>query len=143
MSHAAENSMHSKNQKTPAQRRASGVGSGRLVRRLKRIVTEDGKFAYGSATRCLDVVEHVFAAHRRMADRLQVCCQKHDFDTLLGKGTAGLPVDEIVVEALEKFLRFPPPVDNEFVAPGCERFAAPNNPVSHGPEREARRDVAL
>ena len=90
-----------------------------------KIVTEDGKFAYGTATRCLDVVEHVFHAHRRMCCTLQTCCQKHDFDTLLGKGTAGLPVDEIVVEALEKFLRFPPPVDNEFVAPGCEKFATP------------------
>lgn len=109
----------SKNKKSSARRTAKGVGSGRLVRRLKRIVTEDGKFAYGSATRCLDVVEHVFASHRRMCNTLQACVQKHNL------GLGGEPVDEIVVAALEKFLRFPPPVDNEFVAPGCEKFATP------------------
>lgn len=134
MSHGTEDqSMATKTQKTRAQRHVSAVGSGRLVRRLQRIVTENGRFPYGSVTRCLDVVEHVFAAHRRMSNTLQVCCQKHDFDTLLNKGTAGLPVDEIVVEALEKFLRFPPPVDNEFVAPGCEKFGTPNT------KDEARR----
>jgi hypothetical protein len=111
---------HSKNKKSSARRTAKGVGSGRLVRRLKRIVTENGKFPYGSTTRCLDVVEHVFAAHRRMANNLQVCVQKHNL------GLGGEPVDEIVIAALEKFMRFPPPVDNEFVAPGCERFASPN-----------------
>lgn len=111
--------MHSKTKKTHDQRPVRAVGSGRLVRRLKRIVTENGKFQYGSATRCLDVVEHVFAAHRRMCDNLQGCVQKHNL------GLGGEPVDEIVVAALEKFLRFPPPVDNEFVAPGCEKFATP------------------
>lgn len=111
--------MPSKTKQTRDQRPARGVGSGRLVRRLKRIVTEDGKFAYGSATRCLDVVEHVFASHRRMCNTLQACVQKHSL------GLGGEPVDEIVVAALEKFMRFPPPVDNEFVAPGCEKFAAP------------------
>lgn len=116
MSHAAQITPEMKTKKRnrkPASRR---VGSGPLVRRLKRIVTENGKFPYGSATRCLDVVEHVFAAHRRMADNLQACVQKHNL------GLGGEPVDEIVVAALEKFMRFPPPVDNEFVAPGCERF---------------------
>ena len=111
--------MHSKTKKTHDQRPVRAVGSGRLVRRLKRIVTENGKFPYGSATRCLDVVEHVFGAHRRMCDNLQGCVQKHSL------GLGGEPVDEIVVAALEKFMRFPPPVDNEFVAPGCEKFATP------------------
>lgn len=85
-----------------------------------KIVTEDGKFAYGTPSRVLDVVEHVFAAHRRMSDNLQVCVQKHNL------GLGGEPVDEIVVAALEKFMRFPPPVDNEFVAPGCQLFGSPN-----------------
>lgn len=104
----------------PAGRTAS-LRSGTLVRRLMKLVTEDGKFAYGTPTRCLDVVEHVFASHRRMCDNLQTCVQKHNL------GSAGAPVDEIVVAALEKYLRFPPPVDNEFVAPGCELFASPNH----------------
>lgn len=108
-----------KTQKSTASRTDKAVVCNRLVRRLKRIVTENGKFPYGSATRCLDVVEHVFAAHRRMCDNLQGCVQKHNL------GLGGEPVDEIVVAALEKFLRFPPPVDNEFVAPGCEKFAPP------------------
>jgi hypothetical protein len=89
-----------------------------LIRRLMKLVTEDGKFAYATPTRCLDVVEHVFASHRRMSDNLQTCVQKHNL------GSAGEPVDEIVVAALEKYLRFPPPVDNEFVAAGCEPFAS-------------------
>lgn len=71
------------------------VGSGALLGRLKRIVTENGKFAYGTPARCLDVVEHVFAAHRRMCDNLQTCVQKHEL------GLGGEPVDEIVVAALE------------------------------------------
>lgn len=105
--------------KSTASRTDKAVVCNRLVRRLMKIVTEDGKFAYGTPTRCLDVVEHVFAAHRRMCDNLQTCVQKHSL------GLGGEPVDEIVVAALEKFMRFPPPVDNEFVAPGCEKFATP------------------
>lgn len=88
----------SKNKKSPARRTAKGVGSGRLVRRLKRIVTEGGKFPYGSATRCLDVVEHVFGAHRRMCDNLQTCVQKHKL------GLGGEPVDEIVCAKVEELL---------------------------------------
>jgi len=105
----------------PKNRPSKRVGSGTLVRRLERIVTENGKFPYRTTTRQLDVVEHVFASYRRMCDNLQTCVQKHNL------GDAGTPVDEIVVAALEKYLRFPPPVDNEFVAPGCELFASPNN----------------
>lgn len=106
--------------------------SGRLVRRLMKLVTEDGKFAYGTPTRCLDVVEHVFAAHRRMCDNLQTLVQKHNL------GDAGMPVDEIVCAELAKYMRFPPPVDNAFVAPGCEKFGkakkrAPND--AHQPTR--------
>ena len=88
----------SKNKKSSARRTAKGVGSGRLVRRLKRIVTEDGKFAYGTLTRCLDVVEHVFGAHRRMCDNLQTCVQKHEI------GEGGMPVDEIVTAKLDELL---------------------------------------
>lgn len=111
--------MHSKTKKTHDQRPVRAVGSGRLVRRLMKIVTEDGKFAYGTPTRCLDVVEHVFGAHRRMCDNLQTLVQKHNL------GEAGMPVDEIVCAALAKYLSFPPPVDNTFVAPGCEKFGTP------------------
>lgn len=99
--------MHSKTKKTPAQRRASGVGSGRLVRRLKRIVTEGGKFAYGTPSRCLDVVEHVFDSHRRMCSNLQTLVQKHNL------GDAGMPVDEIVCAELASRL-------NESPAPMAE-----------------------
>ncbi len=104
----------------PKNRPSKRVGSGTLVRRLERIVTENGKFPYRTTTRQLDVVEHVFASYRRMCDTLQTCVQKHSL------GLGGDHVDEIVVAALEKYMRFPPPVDNEFVAPGCERFASPN-----------------
>lgn len=89
-----------------------------IIKRLLKIVSEDGKFAYGTPTRCLDVVEHVFASHRRMCNRLQEVVQKHNL------GDAGMPVDEIVCAQLEKFMLFPPPIDNEFVAPGCEKFGA-------------------
>ncbi len=91
----------------------------RTIDRLMKIVTENGKFAYGTPSRALDVVEHVFAAHRRMSNNLQTLVQKHNL------GDAGMPVDEIVCAELAKFLRFPPPVDNEFVAPGCEKFGRP------------------
>ena len=86
-----------------------------------KIVTENGKFAYGTPSLALDVVEHVFAAHRRMSNNLQACVQSHNL------GSAGEPVDEIVVAALERYMRFPPPVDNEFVAPGCQLFGSPND----------------
>ena len=115
--------MKTKQSKTKSRTKAGRTASlrcGRLVRRLMKLVTEDGKFAYGTPTRCLDVVEHVFAAHRRMCDNLQTCVQKHNL------GLGGEPVDEIVIAALEKFMRFPPPVDNEFVAPGCEKFGTPS-----------------
>jgi hypothetical protein len=72
--------------------------SGRLVRRLMKIVTENGKFAYGTPTRCLDVVEHVFAAYRRMAENLQACVQKHNL------GLGGEHVDEIVCAKVEELL---------------------------------------
>lgn len=88
----------SKNKKSSARRTAKGVGSGRLVRRLKRIVTEDGKFAYGTPSRCLDVVEHVFDSHRRMCSNLQTLVQKHNL------GDAGMPVDEIVCDKVEELL---------------------------------------
>lgn len=88
----------SKNKKSSARRTAKGVGSGRLVRRLKRIVTENGKFPYGTPTRCLDVVEHVFGAHRRMCDNLQTCVQKHEL------GLGGEPVDEIVCAKVDELL---------------------------------------
>ena len=128
MSHGTENfPMKTKSKKTIEKGRVSAVGSGRLVRRLMKLVTEDGKFAYGTPTRCLDVVEHVFASHRRMCDNLQTLVQKHNL------GDAGLPVDEIVCAELAKYLRFPPPVDNAFVAPGCEPFASPNTKVTHDP----------
>ena len=93
----------SKNKKSSARRTAKGVGSGRLVRRLKRIVTEGGEFPYNSATRCLDVVEHVFGAHRRMCDNLQSCVQKHEL------GLGGEPVDEIVCANVEELLNGNPP----------------------------------
>lgn len=70
----------------------------RIVRRLVKIVTEEGKFACGTPTRCLDVVEHVFAAHRRMADNLQTCVQKHEL------GLGGEAVDEIVCDKVEELL---------------------------------------
>ena len=84
--------------KSTAGRTAKAVVCNRLVRRLKRIVTENGKFQYGSATRCLDVVEHVFAAHRRMSDNLQSCVQKHEL------GLGGEPVDEIVCAKVAELL---------------------------------------
>ena len=87
-----------KTKKSTASRTAKAVVCNRLVRRLMKIVTEDGKFAYGTATRCLDVVEHVFDSHRRMCNNLQTLVQKHSL------GDAGMPVDEIVCTELESRL---------------------------------------
>lgn len=82
----------------PKNRPSKRVGSGNLVRRLESIVTENGKFNYGTPERCLDVAEHVFATHRRMCSVLQECCQKHRI------GLAGEHVDEAVVAQVEKML---------------------------------------
>jgi formylmethanofuran:tetrahydromethanopterin formyltransferase len=67
----------------------------RVVNRLKRIVTENGKFPYGSASRCLDVVEHLLESHRRMCINLQECVQRHKI------GLGGEYIDEVVIRALD------------------------------------------
>ena len=85
--------------KTKSKRTVRRVGSGRLVLRLFRIVTEGGKFPYKTQTRCLDVVEHVFDGYRRMCTNLQNLVQKHDI------GDPGVPVDEIVCEEMTRLYR--------------------------------------
>lgn len=72
--------------------------SSAVVRRLRRIVTKNGKFPYGSATRCLDVVEHVFSVHRRMCNNLQAVVQEYHL------GLGGEPIDEIVCAELKRLL---------------------------------------
>ena len=97
-------------QQTKQQRRSKkpsktktpkGVASSRLVGRLRRIVTENGKWPYGSTTRVLDVVEGVFESHRRMCDNLQAVVQQYHL------GLGGENIDQVVCDKLRELLRSP------------------------------------
>lgn len=70
--------------------------------RLIDLVTDHGKFAYGSVSRCLEVVEAVFRDFRRTCDNLHRVSQ--DFSLGLG----GENVDEVVCNKLRELLSFAP-----------------------------------
>lgn len=73
---------------------------GAVVDRLIELVTEQGKFAYGSVSRCLEVVEGVFNKFRRTCDNL------HSVSQEFGLGLGGENVDEVVCDKLRELLSF-------------------------------------
>lgn len=98
---------HRRSKKPLKTKTPKGVASSRLVGRLRRIVTENGKWPYGSTTRVLDVVEGVFESHRRMCDNLQAVVQQYRL------GLGGEMIDQVVCNKLRELLGSP----NELALP--------------------------